>query len=206
MRPLYTCSRKFLQILLKSLFGLRVYDADRVPRQGAVIVASNHISLADPPVVGAAISREMYYLGKKELFENRFLGAVVTAYNTIPVSRGRPDRAALRRIGRLLQEGQAVMWFPEGTRGPGDRLLPGKIGLGKLAVDAGVDVIPAHVSGSNCLRKTLTRKRRLIVRFGPPVTAQWIKEQGQGKMAYRRVVDEVMRRIEDLGRPARITY
>ena len=206
MRPLYKCSWQFLQVLLKSLFGFRVYDADRVPRQGAVIVASNHISLADPPVVGAAIPREMYYLGKKELFENRFLSAVVTAYNTVPVSRGRPDRAALRRIARLLQEDQAVLMFPEGTRGSGDRLLPGKIGLGKLAMDAGVDIVPARVSGSNRLRQTLTRKRRLIVRFGPPITAQWIKEQGQGKMAYRRVVDEVMRRIEDLGRPAREKY
>ena len=203
MRPLYKCSWQFLQVLLKSLFGFRVYDADRVPCQGPVIVASNHISLVDPPVVGGAIPREMYYLGKKELFENRFLCAVVTAYNTVPVSRGRPDRAALRRIARLLQDGQAVLMFPEGTRGPGDRLLPGKIGLGKLAMDAGVDVIPARVRGSNCLRKALTRRSRLTVRFGQPIPAQWIKKQGQGKTAYRRVVDEVMRRIEDLGRPAR---
>jgi 1-acyl-sn-glycerol-3-phosphate acyltransferase len=199
MRPLYKWSWQFLQILLKTLFGFRVYHADRVPSEGAVIVASNHISLADPPVVGAAIPREMYYLGKKELFNNRFLRAVVSAYNTVPVSRGRPDRAALRRIARLLHEGQAVLWFPEGTRGPGDRLLPGKIGLGKLALDAGVDIVPAHVGSSNCLRKTLCRRRRLTVRFGPPIPARWIQQQGQGKMAYRRVVDEVMRRIQDLG-------
>jgi 1-acyl-sn-glycerol-3-phosphate acyltransferase len=199
MRPLYKCSWQLLQILLKSLFGFRVYHADRVPRRGAVIVASNHISLADPPVVGGAIPREIYYLGKKELFENRFLGAVVTAYNTVPVSRGRPDRAALRRIVQLLHEGQAVLWFPEGTRGPGDRLLPGKIGLGKLAIDAGVDIIPARVSNSNRLRKTFSRRHRLTVRFGSPLRAQWIRQQGEGKAAYRRVVDEVMRRIEDLG-------
>lgn len=202
MRPLYKCSWQLLQILLKTLFGFRVYNADRVPLEGAVIVASNHISLADPPVVGAAIPREMHYLGKKELFENRFLGAVVTAYNTVPVSRGRPDRAALKRIARLLQEDQAVLLFPEGTRGPGDRLLPGKIGLGKLALDAGVDIVPARVSASNCLRKTLTRRERLTVRFGRPVAARWIRQQGQGKTAYRRIVDEVMRRIEHLGRPA----
>ena len=202
MRPLYKCSWKLLQVLLKSLFGFRVYHADRVPLQGAVIVASNHISLADPPVVGGAIPREMYYLGKKELFENRLLSAVVTAYNTVPVSRGRPDRAALRRIARLLQEGQAILMFPEGTRGPGDRLLPGKTGLGKLAMDAGVDIVPAYVSGSDCLRKTLTRRRRLTVRFGPPVSSHWIKEQVQGKTGYRLVVDEVMRRIENLRRTA----
>jgi len=206
MRPLYHCSWQLLQIFLKPLFGFRVYDADRVPLQGAVIVASNHISLVDPLVVGAAIPREMYYLGKKELFENRFLGAVVTALNTVPVSRGRPDRAALRRIAQLLQENRAILMFPEGTRGPGDRLLPGKTGLGKLAMDAGVDIIPAHVSGSNCLRKMLIRRQRLTVRFGSPISTQWIQQQDQGKMAYRRVVDEVMRRIEDLGRRAPKNY
>ncbi len=198
MRPLYKCIWCSLQVLLKTLFGFRVYHADRVPLEGAVIVASNHVSLADPPVLGAAIPREMYYLGKRELFENRFLGPVVSALNTIPVSRGRPDRAALRSIARLLEEGQAVVFFPEGTRGPGDRLLPGKIGLGKLALDAGVDVVPAHIRSSNCLRKTLFRRRRLVVRFGPPLSSQWIRQQGQGKTAYRRVVDEVMRRIENL--------
>jgi len=202
MRPLYKCFWLLLPILMKPLFGFRVYHADRVPLKGAVIVASNHISLADPPVVGAAAPREMHYLGKKELFENRFLGALVAALNTVPVSRGRPDRAALKRIAQLLRDGQAVLMFPEGTRGPGDRLLPGKIGLGKLALDAGVNVVPARVSASNCLWKTLTRRRRLTVRFGQPVEARWIREQGQGKTAYRRVVDEVMRRIDELGRTA----
>jgi 1-acyl-sn-glycerol-3-phosphate acyltransferase len=200
MRPLYKWSWQFLQIVLKTLFGFRVYDADRVPLNGAVIVASNHISLADPPVVGSAIPREMYYLGKKELFDNILLGAIVGAYNTIPVNRDRPDRAALRRISELLEDGHAVLMFPEGTRGPGDRLLPGKIGLGKLAMDAGVDIVPAHVSSSNCLVKTLRRKRHLTVRFGPPIDAAWIQRQGRGKKAYRQVVDEVMRRIGDLGR------
>jgi len=200
MRPLYKCIWWFLQVLLKTLFGFRVHHADRVPLEGAVIVASNHVSLADPPVIGASIPRGIYYLGKRELFKNRFLRAVVTDLNTIPVSRGRPDRAAFRRIARLLEEGQAVLFFPEGTRGPGDRLLPGKIGLGKMAMDAGVDIVPAHISSSNCLRKTLFRQRRLVVRFGPPLSAQWIRQQGQGKPAYRRVVDEVMRHIEDLGR------
>jgi 1-acyl-sn-glycerol-3-phosphate acyltransferase len=187
---------------LKTLFGFRVYDRDRVPSSGPVIVASNHISLADPPVVGSAISRELNYLGKKELFSNRFLAMVIRAYNTVPVNRDRPDRAALRRIEGLLKSGQAVLLFPEGTRGSGDVLLPGKLGTGKLAVDSGAMIVPACVSGSNCLSKTIFRRKRLTVRFAPPISADWIQQQGRNKEAYRRVVDEVMERIMSLKRTA----
>jgi 1-acyl-sn-glycerol-3-phosphate acyltransferase len=191
-----------LNLLFKTLFGFRVYDSDRVPSTGAVIVASNHISLADPPVVGSAISRELNYLGKRELFSNRFLAAVIRSFNTVPVNRDRPDRAALRRIEGLLKSGQAVLLFPEGTRGPGDVLLPGKLGAGKLAADSGAMIVPAYVSGSNCLRRTIFRKKRLTVRFAPPISADWIQQQGRDKEAYRRVVDEVMERIASLQRTA----
>jgi 1-acyl-sn-glycerol-3-phosphate acyltransferase len=191
-----------LNLLLKTLFGFRVYDRDRVPSSGAVIVASNHISLADPPVVGSAITRELNYLGKRELFSNRLLAAVIRAYNTVPVNRDRPDRAALRRIEDLLESGQAVLLFPEGTRGPGDALLPGKPGVGKLAADSGAMIVPAYVSGSNCLSKTIFRSKRLTVRFAPPISADWIQQQGRSKEAYRRIVDKVMNRILSLQRAA----
>lgn len=198
MRPLYKWSWLFLNFLLKVLFGFRVKGREMVPGDGAVIVASNHISLVDPPVVGAAIPRETYFLAKKELFSNRFLAGIIKAYNTVPVNRGRADRGALRRIAELLREGQVVLLFPEGTRGTGNSLLKGKPGVGKLAVEAQVSIVPVYISASNRLRQTLLRKRRLTVRFGSPVPQSWIGTLGRDKVAYRRVVQEVMRRIGDL--------
>lgn len=198
MRSLYKWSWLFLNILLRTLFGFRVYGQEMVPTEGAVIVASNHISLLDPPVVGAAIPRESHFLAKKELFRNRLLALVIRTYNTVPVSRGRADRAALRRIAELLKEGQAVLLFPEGTRGPGDTLLKGKLGVGKLAVEAQVPIVPAYICASNHLRKTLFRKRRLTVSFGSPIPRSWIGTLGQNKAAYRMVVQEVMQRIKAL--------
>jgi 1-acyl-sn-glycerol-3-phosphate acyltransferase len=195
MRSLYKWSWLFLNIALKALFGFRVQGQEMVPADGAVIVASNHISLLDPPVVGAAIPREAHFLAKKELFENRLLSWVIKAYNTVPVSRGRPDRAALRRIAELLRQGQAVLLFPEGTRGPGDTLLSGKLGVGKLAVEEQVPIVPAYICASNSLWQTLFRKRRLTVSFGSPIPRGWIETLGQDKSAYRRVVQEVMQRI-----------
>jgi 1-acyl-sn-glycerol-3-phosphate acyltransferase len=198
MRPLYKWSWRFLNLFLKTLFGFRVKGQEMIPDGGAVIVASNHISLVDPPVVGAAIPRESHFLAKKELFESRLLGALIKAYNTVPVNRGRPDRAALRRIAELLRQEQVVLLFPEGTRGPGDRLLTGKLGVGKLAVEGHVSIVPAYICGSNRLRQTLIRKRRLTVTFGPIVPDSWIRSLGQDKSAYRQVVQEVMSRIRAL--------
>jgi len=176
---------------------LRIQGRGMIP-SGPAIVASNHISLVDPPVVGASIDREMYFLGKKELFESWFLGPVIRSYNCIPVNRARPDRAALRRIAEILRDGQAVLLFPEGTRGPGDELLPGKPGVGKLAIEAQVPIVPAFISGSNHLWQTFLRKRRLSVSFGAPIEQSWIASLGHDKTAYRQLAQEVMSRIESL--------
>ena len=195
MKPLYKWSWRFLNIFLKTFFGFRVQGQEMVPVHGAVIVASNHVSLVDPPVVGAAIPREMHFLAKKELFTNRLLARIIKIYNTVPVKRGAVDRVALRRIVEILRQDQAILLFPEGTRGTGNTLLRGKLGVGKLAVEAKVPIVPAYIFASNHLRQTLLRKRRLTVSFGPPIPWSWISTLGQDKSAYQRVVQEVMRRI-----------
>jgi 1-acyl-sn-glycerol-3-phosphate acyltransferase len=198
MRPLYKWSWRFINAVLKALFGFRVQGQEMIPSDGAIIIASNHISLMDPPVVGAAIPREVYYLGKKELFRNRLFACVIRSYNTVPVSRGRADRAALRRIAELLRGGNAILLFPEGTRGPGNTLLNGKPGVGKLAIEGRVSIVPAYISGSNHLRKTILRKNRLTVSFGPPIPWSWMENLEKDKSAYRKVTQEIMHRIGTL--------
>jgi 1-acyl-sn-glycerol-3-phosphate acyltransferase len=198
MRPLYKWSWRFLNFFLKTLFGFRVRGQEMVPAHGAVIVASNHVSLVDPPVVGAAIPREMHFLAKKELFTNRLLATIVKAYNTVPVKRGSVDRVALQRITQLLREGQAVLLFPEGTRGSGNTLLRGKPGVGKLAMEAKAPIVPVYICASNHLWQTMLRKRRLTVSFGSPIPWSWISTLGQDKAAYQKVVQEVMKRIAAL--------
>jgi 1-acyl-sn-glycerol-3-phosphate acyltransferase len=98
-----------------------VVGADRVPASGGVILAANHVSYMDPPAVGSAVNRPLYYMAKAELFEVPGLGAVLPLVGSYPVHRGSGDRAAVRRTLDLLAAGEAVTIFPEGTRRePGD--------------------------------------------------------------------------------------
>ena len=102
--------------LARLLWGFRVTGRERVPRSGPVVVASNHISNWDPLLVGLACPREVHFLAKRELFENRAFAALIRAYNAIPLDRDGSDRKALRLARRILGDGRALLMFPEGTR------------------------------------------------------------------------------------------
>ena len=203
MRPHYRLSWLLLNFLEKSMFGFKVLGADRVPKSGAVIIASNHVSYADPPVVGSAVPREVYFLAKEELFANKAFGWLISRYNAIALRRAVGDIGAVRKAVELLKQGRAVLMFPEGTRSLSGKLLKPKPGVGLIACLAGVPVVPAYVVGTNKLGKVFWRKAKLQVRFAEPVTAEAVHSPDEtDHERYRKLTDEVMRRIADLAQAA----
>ncbi len=199
MRVHYRLSWLFLNLIERLLFGFRVYGAENVPLVGGVIIASNHVSYCDPPVVGSAVPREVFFLAKEELFRNRAFAWLIKNYNAIPLRRWSGDIGAVRKAVALLNEGKAIIMFPEGTRSLSGRLLKPKPGIGLIASLASVPVVPTYVSGTNRLGHALVRLRPLEVRFAKPVLPQSFKDQGlQDKALYRAITEEVMRRIAKL--------
>jgi len=195
----YRLSWLFLNCMERLFFGFAVKGAEHVPRTGPVIIASNHISYADPPVVGSAVPREVYFMAKEELFANWAFGWLIRQYNAIPLRRTVGDLGAVRKAVDLLRQGRAVLMFPEGTRSLTGKLLRPKLGVGLIACTAGVAVVPAYVTGTNRLGRVLARGARLRVSFGPPVTvATASDESAVGRERYQMVTDEVMRRIGEL--------
>jgi 1-acyl-sn-glycerol-3-phosphate acyltransferase len=191
-----------LNLVERVIFGFRVSGRELIPRSGAVIIASNHISYCDPPVVGSGVPREVYFLAKEELFRNRAFGWLIRQYNAIALRRSVGDVGAVRRAVELLKQGKAVLMFPEGTRSLSGRLLKPKPGVGMIASLTSAPVVPAYVTGSNHLGAAFLRKTTMAVRFGRPIEPSPDITHRSGRPTrrdeYLRLSQEVMRRIAEL--------
>jgi 1-acyl-sn-glycerol-3-phosphate acyltransferase len=197
---LYRILKPIAVALMRLGFRLEVRGQEHVPSSGPVLLVSNHVSVLDPPLVGGAAPRELYFLAKEELFAIPLLGRIVARVNARPVRRDGSDTRALKLALRLLAEGRALLIFPEGTRGTEGTLREGKPGVGMLAVVSGAPVVPAYVSGSGRALprgRVLPRLAKVRVTFGPAL--HFKSRDGDGrKERYREAAQEMMRAIAQL--------
>lgn len=193
MSTYYWLSQLFLRLVLWVLFGLKVRGRENIPRKGGVIIAANHISLADPPFIGAVCRREPYYLAKEELFHQKAFAALIRAYHAYPLRRGKVSSQAISWAIDLLRSGHALLLFPEGGRQRGGRLGRGRPGVGLIATRSGAPVVPCLIQNSDKLRQATLRKRRLRISFGPPFWAETTD--------YQLFAQQVMERIGKLRSP-----
>jgi 1-acyl-sn-glycerol-3-phosphate acyltransferase len=199
LRAHYKISWLLLNLVERVVFGFRVAGREMVPRTGPVIIASNHISYADPPVVGSAVPREVHFLAKEELFANRAFGWLISRYNAIALRRAVGDIGAVKKALELLREGRAVIMFPEGTRSLSGKFLKPRPGVGLIACMAQVPVVPTYVTGTNRLGRVFLRKAELKVSFGPAVLADSLPGPcASDRERYQKIAEEVMRRIANL--------
>jgi 1-acyl-sn-glycerol-3-phosphate acyltransferase len=151
-------------------FRLRRRGTEHVP-DGGVILASNHRSFLDPFAIGCCIGRPIYFVAKRELFRNPLLGWFLNCLGAFPIRRGASDEESMDTAFALLDRGQAVVIFPEGTRIRTGSLARPKRGVGRLALQSGKPVVPIAVTGSEHARNGLRIKPvRVHIRCGPPLT------------------------------------
>jgi 1-acyl-sn-glycerol-3-phosphate acyltransferase len=176
--------------VLKLLTGLEIEG--RVPRRGPLILASNHVSFLDPPAVGVAACREIYFLAKAGLFRgSKFFARLITAYNALTLE----GMFGIRKAIRLFRGGHAVVIFPEGTRSRKKMILPFHQGVGYLAINFGVPVIPIYISNSNKRFITLMlRIHKLKIKFGKVISPHGYKKTRTDFTRFAtRVRDEILR-------------
>jgi 1-acyl-sn-glycerol-3-phosphate acyltransferase len=197
---LYEILKLLAVFLMRTWLGLRVKGAEHIPSSGPALIVSNHQSILDPPVIGGAAPRQIYFLAKAELFRIPLFGWLIRALHARPVRREGSDPRALRTAALLLEEGKALLVFPEGTRSLDGRLGEGKPGVGMLAVTSGAPVVPAYVSGTlEALPKGAAWPRRshVSVSFGPALHFKAPSGSGR-KERYREATEEIMRGIAQL--------
>jgi 1-acyl-sn-glycerol-3-phosphate acyltransferase len=184
--------------MLRIFWRFKKNGTEFIPQRGGVIIASNHVAYVDPPFVGAASPRELYYLAKSELFNNRLFGWLIRKYNAFPVTRGAFDRKAISQAVTLLKERKALLLFPEGTRSRDGNFLEPKLGVGKIASEGGVPIVPAYIGNSGNLFETFLKRKKLVILFGSPILKSWLDKIPKDKEGYKRIGQEIMSRIKIL--------
>ena len=148
---------------------------EHVPKNGPLIVASNHLNNADPPFLARALGRPPIFMAKKEMVEKPVIGALFRAWGAFPVRRGEPDRAALRAAEDVLRRGEVLLMFPEGTRSRTGAMNHAHPGTGLIALRTGAPILPMAITGTEgirwpyCFLKPLS-VRRVRVTIGEPFT------------------------------------
>jgi 1-acyl-sn-glycerol-3-phosphate acyltransferase len=165
----YVC-RPIVRIILFLLIRWRVSGRENIPEQGPVLVISNHLSLADPPLLNLAIDRPVRYMAKKQLFRFRVLGYFIRGLGAFPVHRGRPDRKAFRQAEEVLAQGSTLVIFPEGTRSRSGQLRHAFSSPTLIALRSGVPILPVGITGTEKLEHVtgLLSRPRVTVNIGRP--------------------------------------
>lgn len=204
----YRVLRLILSLLAYVLLRPQVTGRNNIPRNGAVILASNHLSFIDSVAIPVAAPRPVHFLAKSSYFEGKGLGGWLTrefflAIGASPVRRGAGQAAldALDQQRRILDEGLAVALYPEGTRSLDGRLYKGRTGVAFLALQTGAPVVPVGLVGTDKVMpvgaKFPSLRERVTVRFGMPLELSHHGPANSGR-ARRLATDDIMRAIHDL--------
>jgi 1-acyl-sn-glycerol-3-phosphate acyltransferase len=207
MNPVYFMGWLSFRTVFKFYFRWRVYDAQRVPLEGPVILASNHASYIDPPLVGAGVKRGINYLARESLFRFPFIGWLLRRWNSVPVDREGGGAAGLRAILARLLAGGAIILFPEGTRSRDGKLQPARSGIGLTVIRSTAPVVPVRVFGTYEAygrHMTFPRPRRIAVKYGEPLRFEALRAEAKAcdkprlKQIYQQVANEIMAAIAAL--------
>jgi glycerol-3-phosphate dehydrogenase (NAD(P)+) len=163
----YGIVRVSFQIFFLIYFRMQRIGREYIPKRGPVIIASNHRSFLDPFVIACMARRPMYYVAKQEIFVGRVISWLLTALGAFPVLRGASDSETIITAKAILERGDIVLIFPEGTRTRPGALGTPRRGVGRLALETGAPVVPVAVIGTESIRKgMLIRPHKVRIRAG----------------------------------------
>jgi 1-acyl-sn-glycerol-3-phosphate acyltransferase len=202
----WAVGRPTIGTAVKLAARLRVYGDERVSRTGGLVVASNHFSWVDPPALGAACPRTLYYMAKIEAHRVPGLGQLMRTFGAFSVRRGESDRDAVRTMRRIVRDGHALGMFVEGTRQRSGVPGPVQPGAAMVAINEGVSVIPVALHGSQSWRPG--NFHPVSVAWGVPLDFAGLPRGGKGYKEASVEIEREIRRlwewlvgIHELGRP-----
>ncbi len=204
MKPAYYVGWSFYRCLFATYFRWRVYHPERVPMTGPVVLASNHQSFLDPPLVGSGVKRDINYMARQSLFTHPIAAWALHAVNAVPVDRDGGGAAGLKAILDRLKSGGGIVLFPEGTRSKDGNLQPARSGIGLVVAKSTAPVVPIRVFGTfdaQWKRIKLLRPPRIAIKYGRPLLFEKLRAEAKDcskirlKEIYQEIADEIMAEI-----------
>lgn len=190
---------RFLKVLFTILFGIlfrpKIVGVENVPRDGAMIMAANHLSNWDPPIAATYVPRPVAYMAKEELFKPAIAGAVIRSLYAFPVKRGAADRGALKTALGILKKDLCLGVFPEGTRSRDGKTHEAQAGVAFLAAMSKAPVVPTAIIGTNKIFSSGCLFPRLQIIFGEPI---YFEGKHNDKEALTDFSKKIMVKIENL--------
>ncbi|MFN4244451.1 MAG: lysophospholipid acyltransferase family protein [Tepidisphaerales bacterium] len=175
------------KLAFATLFDLRAYGVENVPQAGGAVLAANHQSFLDPPVIAAPLTRPVSFMAKAELFSNPYFGMLIRNLHAYPIRQGRGDRGAIVETVKRLEEGYLVNIYPEGSRTEDGELQPLQPGLALVVRRAKVPVVPVAIEGSFAAwprGRAVFRPSPVTVAYGPALRLHELPaEQATGVLA-----------------------
>ncbi len=185
----YSFAKAVVYGVFKPIYRMEVIGKENMPKEGGVLLCTNHIHNFDPPIVGIVAPRPVHFMAKEELFSVPILGRLVPHLNAFPVKRGMSDREALRKGLKVLKDGHVLGLFPEGTRSKTGELGKGLAGAGFFALRTDAAVVPCAIIGPY---KVFSR---LKVVFGHPLDMSSLRNN---KASAEETTEVIMNEIRKL--------
>jgi 1-acyl-sn-glycerol-3-phosphate acyltransferase len=188
-------------------FRRQIFNAERVPNTGPVILAANHASYIDPPLVGSGLSRDINFLARESLFRFPIIGAILRSWNAVPVDRDGGGARGLKKIIERLHAGGGIVLFPEGTRTKDGHLQPAHSGVGLIVLKSDAPVVPVHLFGTfEAYGRSMKfpRPYRVAVKYGVPLDFSKLRAEANScdkarlREIYQQIADEIMAAIAKL--------
>lgn len=207
MTFIYFCAWRFFRTLYATYFHWRVFNAERVPLKGPVVLASNHASFLDPFLVGAGVRREINYLARESLFRFPVIGWLLRNWNAVPVDREGGGAKGLKAILDRLLAGGGIVLFPEGTRTRDGKLQPARSGIGLIVVKSDAPVVPVRTFGTfeaYGRNQKMPLPKKVAVKYGEPMRFEQLRAEAKTctkprlKEIYQEIADEIMAAIAKL--------
>lgn len=197
---MYLFTTTMIYLLVRLFYGHKIFGKSHV-RKGAAIIAPNHTSFLDPPLVGGSMPGSLAYLARSTLFDIPFLGFLIRHLNAYPISRNSSAVGAFKLVSKLLGEGQKVLIFPEGKRSSDGNLLAFQGGLANLALRSGCPVIPVYIHGAYEIWNTQQKYPKLWGKtacvFGSPISCEPFQHLPK-KEAQEALTQKIKEAIENL--------